>query len=297
MSDIAISTPHAQAMHTRSAVGSLRIVQTACILVIALVIVSPLFMLLIASLKDDRFQILADMGSFRAFWVSDPTLANFAEVGNFSGELAFGRYLLNSLIILALTVGSGLIVNSMAGFVLAWGSVRGRAVILSLVIALYVIPQESIIMPLVIMVSRAGITDTFAVQIVPWIASPLYIFLFYQFFAQLPKELFEAAQIDGASIFRIYRSIFLPLSLPALATVSILMGIESWNQYLWPILVTQTDYARPIAVAIATFFGQDSIYWDRAMAASVLMMLPILALYLAFQRWFVSSFVGSAVKG
>ena len=297
MSDIAISTPHAQAMHTRSAVGSLRIVQTACILVIALVIVSPLFMLLIASLKDDRFQILADMGSFRAFWVSDPTLANFAEVGNFSGELAFGRYLVNSLIILALTVGSGLIVNSMAGFVLAWGSVRGRAVILSLVIALYVIPQESIIMPLVIMVSRAGMTDTFAVQIVPWIASPLYIFLFYQFFAQLPKELFEAAQIDGASIFRIYRSIFLPLSLPALATVSILMGIESWNQYLWPILVTQTDYARPIAVAIATFFGQDSIYWDRAMAASVLMMLPILALYLAFQRWFVSSFVGSAVKG
>src|SRR3546814_2601561 len=70
------------------------------------------------------------MGSFRAFWVSDPTLANFAEVGNFSGELAFGRYLLNSLIILALTVGSGLIVNSMAGFVLAWGSVRGRALIL-----------------------------------------------------------------------------------------------------------------------------------------------------------------------
>jgi multiple sugar transport system permease protein len=75
------------------------------------------------------------------------------------------------------------------------------------------------------------------------------------------------------------------------------MGIEAWNQYLWPILVTQTDYARPIAVAIATFFGQDSIYWDRAMAASVLMMIPILALYLAFQRWFVSSFVGSAVKG
>ncbi|MDK1390207.1 carbohydrate ABC transporter permease, partial [Sinorhizobium sp. 8-89] len=86
-------------------------------------------------------------------------------------------------------------------------------------------------------------------------------------------------------------------SLPALATVSILMGIESWNQYLWPILVTQTDYARPITVGIATFFGQDSIYWDRAMAASVLMMIPILALYLAFQRWFVSSFIGSAVKG
>ncbi|TCM77065.1 carbohydrate ABC transporter permease [Rhizobium sp. BK068] len=281
----------------RSGKISLRIVQTAAIFLIALIVISPLFMLLIASLKDDRFQILADMGSFRAFWVSNPTLSNFNEIAHFSGELAYGRYLFNSLVILAVTVASGLVVNSMAGFILAWGSLRGKAVLLSLVVALYVIPQESIIMPLVVMMSRAGLTDTFAVQILPWVASPLYIFLFYQFFAQLPKELYEAAEIDGASIFRIYRSIYLPLSLPALATVSILMGIESWNQYLWPTLVTQTDYARPISVAIATFFGQDSIYWDRAMAASVLMMIPILALYLAFQRWFVSSFVGSAVKG
>ncbi|MFT4003140.1 MAG: carbohydrate ABC transporter permease [Rhizobium sp.] len=294
MSDIALprSLPA-----VRSGKRSLRIVQTVCIFIIALVVISPLFMLLIASLKDDRFQILADMGSFRAFWVSKPTLANFREIAHFSGELAFGRYLVNSLLILAITVGSGLVINSMAGFVLAWGSLRGKAILLSLVVALYIIPQESIIMPLVVMMSRAGMTDTFAVQILPWVASPLYIFLFYQFFAQLPKELYEAAEIDGASVFRIYRSIYLPLSLPALATVSILMGIESWNQYLWPTLVTQTDYARPISVAIATFFGQDNIYWDRAMAASVLMMLPILALYLAFQRWFVSSFIGSAVKG
>jgi len=297
MSDIALSISRPNEKPVRSAAGTFRTIQTVCIFVVALVIVSPLFLLVVASLKDDRFQILADMGSFRAFWVSDPTLNNFNEVGHFSGKLAFGRYLFNSLLILSITVCSGVIVNSMAGFVLAWGSVKGRATILSIVIALYVIPQESIIMPLVIMVSRAGMTDTFAVQIVPWIASPLYIFLFYQFFAQLPKELLEAAQMDGASIFRIYRSIFMPLSLPAVATVSILTGIETWNQYLWPILVTQTDYARPIAVAIATFFGQDSIYWDRAMAASVLMMIPILGLYLAFQRWFVSSFVGSAVKG
>ncbi|MBX5179824.1 carbohydrate ABC transporter permease [Rhizobium lentis] len=297
MSDIALSIPQARAGRPRSAARVLRTIQTVSIFIIALVIVSPLLLLVVASLKDDRFQILADMGSFRAFWVSKPTLSNYAEVGHLSGELAFGRYLINSLIILITTVCSGLIVNSMAGFVLAWGSLKGRAVILSIVIALYVIPQESIIMPLVIMVSRAGMADTFAVQIVPWVASPLYIFLFYQFFTQLPKELLEAAEMDGASFFRAYRSIFLPLSLPALATVSILMGIETWNQYLWPILVTQTDYARPIAVAIATFFGQDSIYWDRAMAASVLMMIPILGLYLVFQRWFVSSFIGSAVKG
>ncbi|MBB3407560.1 multiple sugar transport system permease protein [Rhizobium sp. BK316] len=297
MSDIALSQPAPLAIPRGNGKTGLRLVQSLCILVIALVIISPLFMLLIASLKDDRFRILADMGSFRAFWVSDPTLSNYREIANFSGELAFGRYLFNSLVILVVTVVSGLVINSMAGFVLAWGTLRGKAVLLALVVALYVIPQESIIMPLVVMMSRAGLTDTFAVQILPWVASPLYVFLFYQFFAQLPKELYEAAEMDGASAFRIYRSIYMPLSLPALATVSILMGIESWNQYLWPTLVTQTDYARPIAVAIATFFGQDSIYWDRAMAASVLMMIPVLILYLSFQRWFVSSFIGSAVKG
>ncbi|KQV33579.1 MULTISPECIES: carbohydrate ABC transporter permease [unclassified Rhizobium] len=297
MSDLALSQSAPLAIPRGNGKKTLRIVQSLCILVIALVMISPLFMLLIASLKDDRFRILADMGSFRAFWVSDPTLSNYKEIAHFSGELAYGRYLFNSLVILVSTVLGGLVINSMAGFVLAWGSLRGKAVLLALVVALYVIPQESIIMPLVVMMSRAGLTDTFAVQILPWVASPLYVFLFYQFFAQLPKELYEAAEMDGASAFRIYRSIYMPLSLPALATVSILMGIESWNQYLWPTLVTQTDYARPIAVAIATFFGQDSIYWDRAMAASVLMMIPVLILYLAFQRWFVSSFVGSAVKG
>jgi len=297
MSDIALSQPAPLAIPRGNGKTGLRLVQSLCILVIALVMISPLFMLLIASLKDDRFRILADMGSFRAFWVSDPTLSNYREIANFSGELAFGRYLFNSLVILVVTVVSGLVINSMAGFVLAWGSLRGKAVLLALVVALYVIPQESIIMPLVVMMSRAGLTDTFAVQILPWVASPLYVFLFYQFFAQLPKELYEAAEMDGASAFRIYRSIYMPLSLPALATVSILMGIESWNQYLSSTLVTQTDYARPIAVAIATFFGQDSIYWDRAMAASVLMMIPVLILYLSFQRWFVSSFIGSAVKG
>lgn len=292
MSDLALSPRKPMAP-----LNGYRIVQSISVFVIALVVISPLFMLFIASLKDDRFQILADMGSFRAFWVDNPTFSNFREVGNFAGELAFGRYLGNSLFILGSTVSLGLVINSMAGFILAWGSLPGRALILSVIIALYVIPQESIIMPLLIIVSRAGLSDTFTAQILPFVASPLYTFLFYQFFAQLPKELYEAASIDGASIFRTWWSIFMPLSLPALATVSILMGIETWNQYLWPILITQTDYARPISVAIATFFGQDSIFWDRAMAASVLMMIPILVFYLAFQRWFISSFVGSAVKG
>ena len=101
------------------------VIKFVAVLILALVIVSPLFLLVVASLKADRFQILADMGSFRAFWVSDPTLQNFREVWTFSGALPFGRYLLNSLVILFVTVLGGVFLNSMAAFVLAWGPAAG----------------------------------------------------------------------------------------------------------------------------------------------------------------------------
>ncbi|MCX5494780.1 carbohydrate ABC transporter permease [Kaistia dalseonensis] len=273
------------------------IVKFVAVTVIALVVISPLFLLVVASLKPDRFQILADMGSFRAFWVSNPSLDNYRNVATFSGALPFGRYLLNSLVILFCTVLGGIFINSMAAFVLAWGRLPGRAIILTAFIALYIVPQESIVLPLLTIVNKAGLSDTFAAQILPWMASPLYIFLIYQFFIQIPRDVYDAATVDGASPFRIYWSVFLPISGPVLATVAILLGIETWNQYLWPLMVTNTDNARPISVGIASFFGHDSVYWNSAMAASVMMMAPVLIFYLAFQRWFVSSFISSAVKG
>ncbi len=273
------------------------LVKLASVVVIALVVVSPLILLAVASLKPDRFQILADMGSFRAFWVADPTLQNYREVATFDGPLPMARYLLNSVVILGLTVLGGILVNSMAAFVLAWGRLPGRALILTLMIGLYIVPQESIVLPLLNIVIKMGLADTFTAQILPWLASPLYIFLLYQFFIQIPRELYDAAVIDGASPFRIYWSVFLPMSAPALATVAILLGIETWNQYLWPLMITQSNWSRPISVGIASYFGSDSIYWNHAMASSVLMMAPVLLFYVLFQRWFVSSLISSAVKG
>jgi multiple sugar transport system permease protein len=294
-----ISGPAQVAAHTPSRIPRdwSAVIKFVAVLILALVIISPLFLLVVASLKADRFQILADMGSFRAFWVSDPTLQNFREVWTFSGALPFGRYLLNSLVILFVTVLGGVFLNSMAAFVLAWGRLPGRAIILTALIGLYIVPQESIVLPLLTIVNRVGLSDSFAAQILPFMASPLYIFLIYQFFIQVPRDIYDAATVDGAGPFRIYWSVFLPISLPVLATVAILLGIETWNQYLWPLMVTQTDRARPISVGIASFFGHDSIYWNSAMAASVMMMIPVLIFYLAFQKWFVSSFISSAVKG
>ena len=295
MTAATLAPPPARATPARGR-SPLALIQVVAVAVIAFVIVSPLILLVVASLKPDRFQILQDMGSFRAFTVRNPTLRNFAEVLTLDGPLPFGRYILNSLFILAVTVGCGVFVNSAAAFVLAWGRLPGLWLILGLLIALYIVPQESIVLPLLMIVNKAGFGDTFTAQIVPWIASPLYIFLFYQFFKQVPKDMVDAARMDGAGPWRIYWSLFLPLSLPVMATTAILLGIETWNQYLWPLMVTQTNYARPISVGIASFFGADSIFWNDAMAASVVMMAPVLLLYIVFQRWFVASVMGAAVK-
>jgi multiple sugar transport system permease protein len=273
------------------------IIKFASITIITLVIVSPLFLLIVASLKPDRFQILAEMGSFKAFWVNNPTLQNYADILTFSGNQPFARYLMNSVIVLVFTLLGGMLFNSMAAFILAWGQLPGRAVILTLMIGLYIVPQESIVLPLLNIINKIGLADSFAAQILPFWASPLYIFLLYQFFSQVPRDLYDAAVVDGASPFQIYWKVFLPISLPALATVAILLGIETWNQYLWPLLVTQSNYARPISVGIAGFFGADSTYWNLAMSASVVMMAPVLAFYLMFQKWFVSSVISSGVKG
>lgn len=273
------------------------VVKVVSIAIITFVIVSPLFLLVVASLKPDRFQILAEMGSFKAFWVTNPTLQNYADILTFSGNQPFARYLLNSVIVLVFTLAGGMLFNSMAAFVLAWGRIPGRAIILTAMIGLYIVPQESIVLPLLNIMNRIGLADSFSAQILPFWASPLYVFLLYQFFRQIPRDLYDAAIVDGASPFQIYWKVFLPISLPALATVAILLGIETWNQYLWPLLVTQTNYSRPISVGIAGFFGADSIYWNLAMAASVIMMIPVLILYLLFQKWFVSSVISSGVKG
>ncbi len=187
--------------------------------------------------------------------------------------------------------------NSLCAYALSRLRFKGRKVLLGVVVALMIIPVEALVVPLLLMVNRLGMLDTYQAQIIPFIAHPLSIFLFYQFFAKLPKDLDEAAYMDGATPFQIYRKIVLPLSLPVIATVAILQSLEYWNAYLWPLMVTRGPEVRPVSLALAQFFTTPPPQWGPQMAFSVMMSLPVLALYLGFQRWFIQSVVGSAVKG
>lgn len=269
-------------------------------ILLVLVFGLPLLFLLVSSLKPDT-QIFGDMTSVRAFIpVGDISLNNYTAVFN---RVPFWRFLMNSIVIAALTVVLGLIVNSMAAFALARLKFRGRKVLLAVIIATLIVPFETLALPLLWWVNKLpyydgtiGWLDTYEVQIIPFIANAFSIYLFYQYFDSIPKELDEAAIVDGAGWFTIYRKIVMPLSGPAIATVSILTFLPAWNSYLWPLMVVQTEELRPVQVGM-DYFKQLNTSWGQLMAYASLITIPILALFIAFQRSFINSIASSGVKG
>jgi multiple sugar transport system permease protein len=271
-------------------------VKAVLLLIFGVIVISPLFLLFVSSLKDDRYQILAELGSFRAFIVTNPSLNNFVEILGKQSVFPMGRFFLNSVIILMGTVVGTIFISSMGAYALLRGKFKINKWLIWVILGLYIIPLETIMLPLLFEAIKLKLVDTYLIQILPFIAHPLFIYLCYQSFRAIPEAIGEAAGIDGASFWQIYRHVYVPLSVPIIVSIAILQGMETWNQYLWPLLITQNDRVRPMAIAIAGFFGQDQVYWDKAFAASVLMMIPVLGIYLFFQRYFLASVASSAVK-
>lgn len=275
--------------------------------VLAVIFLFPLVFMFVSSLKPDA-QILQDLDSPLAFLpVGDISLDNYFGVFD---RVPVAQFMFNSVLVTVLTVGLGLIVNSMAGFALSRLAWRGRLVVLAVIIATLIVPFETIAVPMVYWVAQLptlvfeggvlkydfGWLNTYEVQIVPFIANAFSIFLFTQYFSTIPKSLDEAARIDGASWFRIYRRIIVPLSGPAFATVAILTFLPAWNQYLWPLMVVQRENLRPVMVGMQYFF-QLNTAWGEVMAYTSLITVPVLIVFLIFQRAFVSSIAASGVKG
>ncbi|MEU0389310.1 carbohydrate ABC transporter permease [Streptomyces chartreusis] len=276
-------------------------------IVLALVFALPLLFMLVSSFKPDD-QIFSDLGSLRAFLpVGALSLDNYTSVFD---RVPAARFLLNSVLISSITVILGIIVNSLAAFALSRMRWPGRKAVLTAVIATLIVPFETFALPLVWWVNQlpllrvngfhlewtTGWMDTYQVQIVPFVANAFSIFFFHQYFQSIPKELDEAAIVDGAGWFTIYRRIVMPLSGPAVATVAILTFLPAWNSYLWPLMVVQSENLRPVMVGISYFF-QLNVGWGQIMAYSSMITVPILALFVAFQRSFVNSIASTGVKG
>ncbi|MFF6984456.1 carbohydrate ABC transporter permease [Streptomyces sp. NPDC008343] len=260
---------------------------------VAALFAAPLLFMIAASFKPDE-RVLTDGSSWRALWPVQASVDNYADV---FARVDFVQYLLNSLLVTTAVVLFGLAVNSMAGYAFARLEWRGRRLAFAGVLMVLILPFEAIAVPLFYQVTSWGWRDSYHVQIVPFIASALSIYLFYTFFAALPRELEEAARVDGAGPWRIYLRIIIPASKPAFATVAILTFLTQWGSFLWPVMVTSGETYRPLPVAISSFKTLPPLQWGDTMAFGVLMVIPVLLVFLFFQRWFISSVAATGLKG
>jgi multiple sugar transport system permease protein len=267
----------------------------------------PIVFMFISSFKPDA-QIFGDLSSIKAILpVGDISLDNYRGVFD---RVPAERLLLNSVMISVVTVVVGILINSMAAFALSRMRWRGRRVVLAAIIATLIVPFETFALPLVWWVNKLpwlevhgfhltltqGWLDTYHVQILPFVANAFSIYLFYQYFSSIPVELDEAARVDGAGWFGIYRRVVMPLSGPAIATVAILTFLPAWNSYLWPLMVVQSEDLRPVMVGIQYFF-QLNVSWGQIMAYASMITVPVLVLFVAFQRAFIGSIASAGVKG
>lgn len=263
------------------------------LLVMALAYLIPVWVMVAGSLKPDA-QVLLEAGSLRGYFPADWSGQNYRDV---FARVPFMRYLFNSTFITLSIVLCGLLVNSLAGYAFARMQWPGRDRLLLIVIALMIIPLEAIAVPLFYEVTLLGWRNTYLVQIVPFISNAFSIYLFYTFFLGLPKELEEAARIDGAGMWRIFFVIVVPNAKPVFAAVAILTFLTQWGSFLWPLMVTHSEAVRPLPLGIAAFYTLPPLQWGDIFAFGVMMVLPVLLIFLVFQRWFVRGVATTGVKG
>ena len=278
-------------------------VRYAVLTMIAVIFIFPLLFMVMSSLKPQD-QLLSDTSSLRAFLpVGDISLNNYTDAFQ---RAPVATFVFNSVLVTGVTVLLSLFLCSLAAFSFVFLNWKGRGLVLSIILATLIIPFETIAIPLLLMVSQLpwigleglewGWLNTYRVQIIPWIADGLTIFLFVQYFKDLPRELIEASRVEGASWWQIYVRVVMPLAGPVLATAAILKFLVMYNQYLWPLIVVQQESVRPVMVGLGYFF-QLNTAWGEVMAYLTVITIPVLAFYLILQRAFIASIASTGVKG
>ena len=233
----------------------------------------------------------------------DVTFANFADAWFFpskiglNAELTMGTFLMNSLIVTVLITIGGIICDSLAAYVLAFKDFPGKNLLIFLALATLMIPSYVTLVPQYIIISKMKWLNTYQAQIVPFLASGMGITLFRSHFLSVSKELVESAKIDGASDFRIYSTIVMPIAKPIIATMTILKAMWSWNMYMWPLIVCKKVEMMPLQVSIGFFQGQNVTQWGLLCAGMTIAMLPLLIVFLCCQKFFVGGIQAGAVKG
>ena len=256
---------------------------------------------LIAMLTPFAWMIL---GSFKTdaeirrhpteFLPREPTLDNFTTL---FGRLDFTTFFINSIVVAVFVTVGNIVFCSMVGYALAKLQFRGKKLLFALVLGTLMVPGVVTFVPLFVLTANLGLVNSYPGLILPFLITPLGVFLMRQFMLGLPDELIEAARIDGASEWRIFLRVIMPLCGPAIATLTILTFLASWNNFLWPLVVATTEdmYTLPVALALYSV-GQNAARYGLMMAGAVVVVVPVLIVFVVLQRHFVQGLALTGIK-
>ena len=272
----------------------LKVVLYLVVIMACLFFILPVAWTVISSLKPE-----ADIQSYPPAWIPrELTLSNYRTVLT---KFPYFTWMANSLIVAVAGTLGILIASTMAAYAMARFRFRGRRLLYQTIIVMLLVPIQAYVIPLYLMAGKMDLLNTLQGLILPSVANVTSIFILHAFFKELPMELEEAARIDGAGEFRIFWQIMLPLSGPALSTVTILTFIANWNAFLWPLLAVRQDIMKTLPVAISQYWGSvnqnASFQYGTALAACTMAVLPTLVVYFALQRYFVAGIASSGIKG
>ncbi len=261
---------------------------------VCVVFLGPLLWGLASSLRplEEIFRHTSPF-SWRSLVPTPPTLEAYRVI---FFEKGFGRALLNTGLVAVVTVAGGLLVAALAGFAFARLEFPGKQPLFVLTVVTFLVPFEAIAIPLYDLVQGLGWIDTYWALIVPGVANGIAIFLFRQFFAEIPSDLVDAARLDGASWLGILFQIFLPLSKPVMIGASLLLFLFQWESFLWPLIAVRSEQYKVVQVALSDFQTQYQTLWNELFAASIVAAVVPLLLLLPLQRYYVQSVVGTGLK-
>ncbi len=271
-----------------------RYLSVTALLLGALVFLFPFYYMVIGSLQESP-----DTSVRGALPLGGWTLGNYRDI---NARVDLVQSLLNSAIFTGGVMLGTVVFGVLAGYALARLHFRGRGTLFAVMLLVQIVPFQLLIIPIYVMIVRYyGLADSYLGMIAPFAINSTAVFVFRQFFLQLPDDLFAAAQLDGASELRILWSIALPLVRPALLTAMLLPFIGPWNEFLWPFLVTKDAELQPLAVTLANYIsniaGRAANPFGAILAGAVVLAAPAVALFVAFQRRFTDLNLGSGVKG
>lgn len=282
-------TPRRGAPHERGTTAPQLLVYAVLLVAVAATIL-PFVWMVLSSFKSQGEILRNPTG----FWPADPGWGNYAR---WFSDFHIQKFFLNSLIVAVATVLGNLLFCSMVAYALAKLEFPGKRLLFTLVMVTLMVPGVVTFVPLFVTISKLGLVDTYPALFLPFLTSPLGVFLMRQFMLGIPNSLLEAARIDGAGEVRTFVSVVMPLCGPPLATLGIFTFLGSWNNFLWPLVAAQSEdkYTLPVALSLYST-GQDATDYGLLLAGSVLVVGPIVLLFVCLQRFFVQSVAATGIK-